>query len=113
VRGAGGEFDDLDAALDVTLRVEEGLAVFRGEQGGEFVQVLVDQIHEFEQDPPAALRVHGRPFELALFRVGDHVADLLGTGQRHPGLDLAGARIVDIAEAPRGAFNMLSVNVMG
>ena len=113
VRGAGGELDHLDAALDVTLGVEEGLAVFGGQQGGELIHVLVDQVHELEQDPAAALRVHGRPFELALFRVGDHVAHLLCAGQRQPGLDLARAGIVDIAEAPGGAVNMLPVNVVG
>ena len=113
VRGAGGELHHLDAALDVALGIREGLAVFGGQQGGELVHVLVDQVHELEQDPAAALRVHGGPFQLALFRVGDDVADFLGAGQRHLGLDLAGARIVDVAEPAGRAVHPLAANVMG
>ena len=91
----------------------EGLAVLGGQQGGEFVQVLVDQVHELEQDPAAALGVHGAPRQLGLLGAGDDVADLVGAGQRQPGLDLARARIVDVAEAPGGAFYPLSVYIMG
>ena len=40
VRDADGELDHLDAALDVALGVRDGLAVFEGEQFGEFVDVL-------------------------------------------------------------------------
>ena len=113
VRGACGEFDHFDAALDVALGVREGLAVLGGQQGGEFVHVLVDQVHELEQDPAAALRIHRGPFHLPLFGAGNHVAHFLGAGQRQPGLDLAGAGIIDIAEPAGGTLNPLPVNVMG
>ena len=84
-----------------------------GQECGELVHVLVHQVHEFEQDPAAPLRVHGAPFRLGLFGVRDGVSDFFGTGQRHLGLDLAGARIEDIAEPAGGAVYPLSADVMG
>ncbi|MCY1239908.1 hypothetical protein D9M72_527260 [compost metagenome] len=113
MRGAGRELHHLDAALDVPLGVRKRLAMFRGEQRGEFVQVLVHQVHELQQDPAAALGIHGAPLHLGFLRAGNGIADFVGAGQRQPGLHLAGAGIVDVAEAPGGAVDPLPVYVMG
>ena len=113
MRGTRGKLDHFDAALNVTLGIEEGLAVLGGEQGGELVHVLVDQVHELEQDPAAALRIHRSPYHLTLFRAGNHIAHFRCAGQRQAGLDLAGTGIVHIAEPAGGAFHPLPANVMG
>src|SRR3546814_8993497 len=54
---AAGEFDDFQAALDVALRVGQHLAMFGGEQQGQFVHILFDQLLEAEHDAGAALGV--------------------------------------------------------
>ena len=80
---------------------------------GELAMFSVDEVHELEQDAGAALRVPGGPFELGLLGVGDGRRDLVGAGQRHPGLDLAGAGVVDIAEAAGCALDVLAADVVG
>src|SRR3546814_15244034 len=46
VGDADREFDDLDTALDVAQGVRDGLAVLDGQQPGELVGVLVDQVED-------------------------------------------------------------------
>ena len=99
VRDADRELDDLDAALDVAARVGEGLAVLEGQQLGEFVDVLVDQLDELHHHAGAPLRVPRRPLLLRLDRDRDRGVDVGGRGHRHLRLHLAGVGVVDVGGA--------------
>jgi len=50
LRDATGELDDLKPALHLAPGVGEHLAVLVGDDGGEVVQPLVDQVAHGEQD---------------------------------------------------------------
>ena len=89
MRDADRELDDLDAALDVTARVGDGLAVLERQQLGEFVDVLVDQVDELHHHPGAALRVAGRPVLLRLDGHRDGGVDVGRRGHRDLRLHLA------------------------
>jgi hypothetical protein len=50
---AAGELHHLDAALDFGAGFGERLAVFAGDQGGEFFEVLPEEVAVFEEDAGA------------------------------------------------------------
>ena len=50
VRGAAGELDDLEAALDLAARVVDRLAVLGGDDAGELAGAGGEQLAEAEQD---------------------------------------------------------------
>ena len=104
------ELDDLDAALDVALGVGNGLAVLAGEQLGELVIILRDQVEELHQYAGAALRVDRRPFRLGFERVLDRSAHVGGGGERHLADHRAVHRLVDVGRAARGARDMLAAD---
>ncbi len=99
MRNAAGEFDHLEAALDVALGVGERLAVLGREQLGERLHLLLRQVEELEHHARAALRIGGgpgraaRPAALAMA-----ACDLGLAGERDLGLDLAGIGIEHVAE---------------
>ena len=99
VRDADGELDDLDAALDVTLGVGDGLAVLDRQQLGQLIGVGVDQLDELHHHAGAALRVPRGPFLLRLDGGGDCGVDVGGRRQEHLGLHLTGARIEHVGGA--------------
>ncbi len=101
VRDADRELDDLDAALDVALRVRDGLAVLQAKQLGEFVDIGVDQVDELHQDPRPALRVEGGPLFLRLLRGADRGVDVGGRRQQDLRLHLAGAGVEHIGGSGR------------
>ncbi len=76
MRYAGGELDDLDAALDVSERIADGLAVLDRQQFGDLVGIGVDQFDELHQHPGAFLRVPRAPLLLRLHRHGDGGVDV-------------------------------------
>ena len=112
VRDADGELDHLDAALDVALGVRDGLAVFEGEQFGQFVDVLVDQIDELHHHAGPALRVEGGPLFLRLDRDCDRGVDVGRRRHRHLGLHLAGVGVHHVGGALRLAGGALAIDEM-
>src|SRR5215475_8641596 len=94
---AAGELDHFQPALDVALGVGEGLAVFRGEQPGEAVELLLNQLQEFEQHARAPLRVRPGPRRLRRLGIGDGLLDLRLLGVGHLGLHLAGVGVEHVA----------------
>ncbi len=105
--------DHLEAALDVALGVDEGLAVLGGEQAGEVVIFGLDQLQKLEHHPRPALRVGGRPGRLGRGRVGDDLLDLGFARERDLGLHLAGVRVEHVAGAPRrAAFDLFAADEM-
>ena len=101
VRNAAGEFDHLEAALDVALGVRERLAVLGGKEPRQAVEFLLRQVEELEQDARAPLRVGRGPADLRRFRHRDGVLGLGMLGERHLGLHLAGIGIEHVAETTR------------
>ncbi len=110
MRDADRELDDLDAALDVTAGVGDGLAVLDRQQLGELVGVGVDQLDELHQDAGPALRVPGGPFLLRLDGGGHRGVDVGGRRQEHLGLHLAGAGVEDVGGARAAEVAALTVD---
>ena len=113
MRGGRGELDDLDAALDVALGIREGLAVFGGEQGGELIHVLVDQVHELDQDAPRRCGFVAPHSAWAFSARRDHVLDFLARWPAEAGPGRAGPGVIDVAESPGGPADSRTANVMG
>ena len=65
------------------------LAVLGGEQVGEFVHVLFDQVAELEHDARAALRVGRRPGGLCVLRRIDRLLEIGSCAEADIGLHLA------------------------
>jgi hypothetical protein len=99
VRGARRELDDLDAALDVTLRIVDGLPVLAREQFGERLHLALDEVEEAQQHPRPLLGIGRGPLLLGGFGVRDRGAHLVGRGERHARLHGTGARVEHVGEA--------------
>ena len=105
-----GELDDLDAAGDRSAGVVEGLAVLGGADAGQLLAMRFEDIAVAEQDA-RALRGRGRrPRGERRLRRPDRLADLARGGERHPRLDPAARRVVDVAEAVALAGDALTVD---
>ena len=85
------------------MRIVDDLAVFAGEQFGQFLLVGFDQPLEFEHHPRAALRIGRGPFGLDLLGGRDRAVEQRGIAQRDFGLDFAGRRVPDLVLARSGA----------
>src|SRR3546814_18388063 len=109
---AAGEFDDFQAALDVALRVGQHLAMFGGEQQGQFVHILFDQFLEAEHDAGAALGVGRGPFGLGGKGGVDRLLKMGGGGEFQLGLDRAGGGVEDVGQAGAGLGGGLSMYEM-
>ena len=112
MRDADAELDDLDAALDVALRVGDGLAVFQAEQLGELFDIGVDQFDELHHDPGSALRVERRPHFLRLLGGGDRCVDIGGGSQQDLCLHLARAGVEYVGGPGRCQVAAASVDEM-
>ena len=81
LRRGGGEFDDFHAALDFALGIGQHLAVFGGDDGGEFVGALFEDAQELVEDAgPAQRRGHG-PGGEGLLGDGDGGIDVSRRGE--------------------------------
>ena len=85
------------------MRIVHDLAVFAGEQFGQFLLVGFDQPFEFEHHPRAALRIGRRPFGLDLLGGGDRAVEQGGIAQWNLGLDFARRGVPDLVGAGRGS----------
>ena len=102
LRDPAGEFDHLEPALHVAMRILHDLAVFAGEQLGQLLLVRFDEALELEHHARAALRIGHRPFGLDLFRGIDGLLQQRGIAQRDFGLDLARRGVPDLVLASGG-----------
>ena len=110
MRDAAGEFDHLEAALDVALGVDEGLAVLGGQQPRQVVVFGLHQLQELEHHPGAPLRVGRGPGRLRRGGVGDGAFDLGFAGESDLGLDLAGVRVEHVAGPAGAAFDLFAAD---
>src|SRR3982075_967019 len=112
MRNAAGEFDDLEAALNVALGIGNGLAMLARQEIGELVVIAVRELEEFHHDAGAALRIGRAPVRLRGSGVFDRGAKLGLRSQRDLGLDLTGHRLEYVRETPRGALDLTSPDKM-
>ena len=109
---AQADFDDFEAALDVALGVDDGLAVFTGQQLGQRIIFGLDQFQELAHDADAALRVHRAPGGLRRLGVFDGLAHLCRGRQRDLALDGAVHRLEDVRRLAALAGDMLAADEM-
>ena len=112
VRDAAGELHHLEAALDVALGVDEGLAVLGGQQPREVVVFGLHQLQELEHHAGAALRIGRGPGRLRGRGVGDRLFDLGLAGEGDLGLHLAGVRVEHVALPAGRALDLLAADEM-
>src|SRR5215211_7503562 len=94
-RHPAGELDHLYAAPDLTGGVLCVLAVLQGDEVSEFLEVLLEELLEAEQDPSP---LHDRgtgPARERYFGLLDRPIYVLAGGEGRLGDDLAGCRVVD------------------
>ena len=97
VRDPDAELDHLDTALDVAARVGHRLAVLKGQQLGQLVVVVVDQLDESHHYPRAPLWIPCGPVFLGLDGRGHRSVDVSRRGHRNFRLHLTGAGVEDIS----------------
>ncbi|CAH0290989.1 hypothetical protein SRABI26_04230 [Arthrobacter sp. Bi26] len=95
LRDAAGEFDDLQAAADLALRVGEDLAVLGGDQLGELVHVGCDEFAELEQHGGALGQGDVAPGIGSFAGRGDGGVEIFTVGQPQLCGDGAGGGVVD------------------
>lgn len=101
VRDADGEFDNLQAALNVAPGIGNRLAVLRRQKARQRVHLAIHEVDELHQDPGATLRILRYPAGLRRRCVVDGVGDLLARGQGGTRLDLTRIGVENVGKATR------------
>ncbi|CDY79544.1 hypothetical protein BGLT_02326 [Caballeronia glathei] len=112
IRNAAGKFDDLDAAHHFALGVAEHLAVLAGDELGQLVVVLVEQLLELEHHAGALERRGFAPGGECGFRGGDGRIDFRDARERHARRNRAGGRVEHVAETVARAVHPPSADEM-
>jgi hypothetical protein len=107
---AGGELDVFEAARHFALSVGEHLAVFGGDDAGELIDVLLEELAEAEHHACAAQRRLRGPRGKRSLRGGDRSVELGSIGQGNQSLHLAGGGVVNLRGAARGTGDGFSVD---
>ncbi len=111
MRNAAGEFHHLDRPLHLAARVGQDLAVFGGNDLGQPIGILVQQLLEREQDAGTAHGGGGGPAGERGGGRGDSLLDLGLGGQRDLPGHFAGGRVIDVGPAA-AALLVLAVDKM-
>jgi len=90
-----GVFHVLETARQFTLRVGEGLAVFLGDQGRQFVGVFDEELAQREEDVGALGERGITPTVGGATRDRNDVVDELRVGDGDVGVDITGRRVED------------------
>ena len=112
VRDSACEFNDFHAALQVSQRIRNGLAVLHRDERGDFLGMDSREFEEAHHHAGPHLRVLRRPLGLRRLGVFDSGAEFRGRRQRHAGLNLAGVGVVDVGKAPGSALHMFAADEM-
>ena len=103
VRDAGGELETSRPRVASPRASEKTLPCSRGDEGGDFVEAVLEEFAEAEEDAGAAEgRLRG-PGGEGGGGGGDGGVDFGGGGERDAGLDVAGGGVVDVGETAGGA----------
>ena len=112
MRHATGKFGHFNAALQIAQRIGNGLAVFHGNQGRQFLLVLGSELEEFHHHAGAELGVLGRPGGLRRLGIFNGGAKLGLGGKRHLRLHFAGIGVEHVGKAPGCPLNLLATDEM-
>jgi len=112
MRNAGGEFDDFEAAGGLATGVGEDFAVLGGDEAGEVVEVLLEELAETEEDAGATQRRLGGPGWESGLSGGYSGVEFGAAGQRDEGLHLTGGRIEDVGLTPGCAGDGFAIDPM-
>ncbi|MNP64050.1 hypothetical protein D3C76_1595180 [compost metagenome] len=88
------------------------LAVFTGDQCGQGVGVLFQQVFEATQDARTAQCRGCSPGGKGGLSGSNRPLHFLCGGQRHLGADFTGRRVVDVGKALAGAGHLFAINVV-
>ncbi len=110
VGDAAGEFDDFLAAGDLAEGVGEDLAVFGGDDGGEFLLAGVEKLAEGEEDRGALGQRGVAPGGERRCGGGDDGAGVVEVGQGQLPGDLTGGGVGDVGGAVGRAGERLAVH---
>ncbi len=87
--------DHVDAEADLLLGVRDGLALFSGQQIGDVVEPLDDQIRRAAQNSGASVRMRGGPAGQRPSRGVHRVGDVAGVSDRRRADRVAGCGVED------------------
>ena len=93
LRRRGRELDHLHAALDLALGIGQDLAVLLGDDGGERIDTLLEEVQEAVEDTRAAERGRAGPARRRGLRRRDRGLHLGRAAEPHGTDRLAGRRI--------------------
>ncbi|MNZ45270.1 hypothetical protein D3C78_629200 [compost metagenome] len=110
VADGGGMLDHFQAAEDIALGVRQGLALLGGEQRGQLLHVLANQLLVLEEDPRAGADRRLLPGLEGFLRTGYRRVDLRLGGEGHAGQDFLGGRVDHLAPFGSGGFDELAVD---
>ena len=109
---ATGKFGDFNAALQIAQRIGNGLAVFHGNEGGQFFLVLGGELQKFHHHAGAELGVLGGPGGLCRLGIFDGGAELGLGGKGHLGLHFAGIGVEYVGKASGCSLDLLATDEM-
>ena len=113
MRDAGGKLDDLQAAHHFALGIVQNLAVLGGDDGGEPVGILLQQIAEAKQHPRPAKRRQIGPFRERGRGRGYGLLQFGRPIQRYTALHFASGGIENVGERFRLTANCFAANPVG
>src|SRR3989344_1689665 len=110
VTDGGGVLDHFQAAEHITFGIRQGLALFGGEQGGQFLDVLADQLLVFEEDPRAGADRGLAPGLEGFLGAGHGGIHFFGGGEWHTSEDFLGGRVDHVTPLGTARFDELAVD---
>ena len=111
-RDAAGHFHIFDGATHLSFGFGEGLAILRGDDASDVVDVLLEQHLELEERLDAIFGRSAAPFRESAGCGFDGHVDFGGVGERDAGQDFAGRRIHNVAPFGRVRLGPLAVDVV-
>ncbi|MNZ71769.1 hypothetical protein D3C78_901350 [compost metagenome] len=110
VADAGGVLDHLQAAEHVAFGVRQGLALFGGEDRGQLLHVLADQLLVLEEDACAGADRGLAPGLEGGLGAGHGGVHLVLSGEGHAGQHFLGGRVDHVAPLGGGGLDELAVD---
>jgi hypothetical protein len=110
VRNAAGEFDHLEAALNVVLGIGNCLAVLARQPVRELVVIALREFEELHHDAGAALRIGRASFWLRRQGVLDRRAQFALRGQRDLRLNVDRHRFKHVGKSARLSYDFLAAD---
>ncbi|MNQ69586.1 hypothetical protein D3C85_841940 [compost metagenome] len=110
IADAGGVLDHFQAAEHVTFGIRQGLALLGGQQGGQFLDVLADQLLVLEEDTGTGTDRGLAPGLEGLLGAGNGGVHFLGGGEGDAGQDFLGGRVDHVTPLGCARFDEFAVD---